>query len=160
MPTEAGEPWVRVGASCAHPGTAHRTSAQTISPEVTSTTVEVTAASFGGALNVPSGLLGRMFFAMQDSFRSSTTIRLQRAELLRSSEFVTAILRSVMLNGTIDFDGPGDRPPDFRDFLLFAAQFGKSSSSPDFDIQFDLDGDGSVGFTDFVILAEAIEAGR
>lgn len=132
--------------------------AQTVTPEVTARSVEVTAASFSGALNVSDGLLGRLFFTIQDSFRSSTTIRLNTAEMLRSSEFVTAVPRSVTLNGVVDFDG--DNFPDFRDFLLFAARFGETTSSPGFDIRFDLDGNGSIGFTDFVILANAIEATR
>ncbi len=139
------------------PGTVF-SAAQTVSPEVTARSVEVTAATFGGALNVSSGLLGRMFFTTQDSFVASTTIRLNTAEMLRSSEFVSAIPRSVTLNGVVDFDG--DNVPDFRDFLLFAARFGETTSSPDFDIRFDLDGDGSIGFTDFLILSNAIEATR
>jgi hypothetical protein len=139
------------------PGTVF-TSAQTVEPEVTAKSVEVTAATFGGALNVSDGLLGRVFFTMLDSFTASTTIRLNTAEMLRSSEFVTAVPRSVTLNGVVDFDG--NNVPDFRDFLLFAARFGETTSSVDFDIRFDLDGDGSIGFGDFVILANAIQVTR
>ena len=133
-------------------------SAQTVTPEITSRSVEVAAATFGGALNVTEGLLGRLFFTVLDSFRSTTTIRLNTAEMLRSSEFVTAVPRSVTLNGVVDFDG--NNVPDFRDFLLFASHFGETTSSPNFDIRFDLDGNGAVGFTDFVILANAIEVSR
>ncbi|MBE85274.1 MAG: hypothetical protein CME21_22180 [Gemmatimonadetes bacterium] len=132
--------------------------AQTVKPEVTARSVEVTAATFGGALTVTEGLLGRVFFTTQDSFVSSTTINLITAEMLRSSEFVTAVPRSVTLNGAVDFDG--NRIADFRDFLLFAARFGETTSSPNFDTQFDLDGNGSIGFSDFLILVNAIEAGR
>jgi hypothetical protein len=140
------------------PGTVFST-VQTVTPEVTARSVEVTSASFGGALNVSSGLLGRVFFTVLDSFRSTTTIRLNTAEMLRSSEFVTAVPRQVTLNGVVDFDG--NNVPDFRDFLLFASHFGESiSNSPNFDIRFDLDGDGAVGFPDFLILANAIEATR
>ena len=140
------------------PGTVFST-VQTVTPEVTARSVEVTSASFGGALNVSSGLLGRVFFTVLDSFRSTTTIRLNTAEMLRSSEFVTAVPRQVTLNGVVDFDG--NNVPDFRDFLLFASHFGESiSNSPNFDIRFDLDGDGTVGFPDFLILANAIEATR
>jgi hypothetical protein len=133
-------------------------SVQTITPEVTARTAEVTAATFGGALNISNGLLGRVFFTVLDSFRSSTTIRLNTAEMLRSSEFVTAIPRSITLNGVVDFDG--NNVPDFRDFLLFASHFGETLGSVNFDIKFDLDGDGLVGFTDFLILANAIEVSR
>lgn len=129
---------------------------QTIAPEITVRSVEVTAATFGGALNITDGLLGRVFFTVLDSFTASTVIRLNTAELLRSSEFVTAVPRSVTLNGAIDFDG--NNIPDFRDFLLFASHFGETLTSPNFDIRFDLDG--RVGFTDFIILAAAIEATR
>ena len=80
------------------PGTVFST-VQTVTPEVTARSVEVTAASFGGALNVSSGLLGRVFFIVLDSFHSTTTIRLNTAEMLRSSEFVTAVPRQVTLNG-------------------------------------------------------------
>ena len=133
-------------------------SVQTITPEVTARTAEVTAATFGGALNISSGLLGRVFFTVLESFRSSTTIRLNTAEMLRSSEFVTAIPRSITLNGVVDFDG--NNVPDFRDFLLFASHFGETLGAVNFDIKFDLDGDGLVGFTDFLILANAIEVSR
>ena len=133
-------------------------SAQTVTPDITNRSVDVTAATFGGALNISDGLLGRLYFTTLDSFTSSTTIRLNTAEMLRSSEFVTAVPRSVTLNGVVDFDG--NNIPNFRDFLLFAARFGETTSSPDFDIRFDLDGDGSIGFTDFLILANAIEATR
>jgi hypothetical protein len=117
-------------------------SVQTITPEVIARTAEVTAATFGGALNISNGLLGRVFFTVLDSFRSSTTIRLNTAEMLRSSEFVMAIPRSITLNGVVDFDG--NNVPDFRDFLLFASHFGETLGSLNFDIKFDLDGDGLV----------------
>ena len=139
------------------PGTVF-SSVQTVTPAVTARSVEVTAATFGGALNVTSGLLGRMFFTVLDSFRSTTTIRLNTAEMLRSSEFVTAVPRQITLNGVVDFDG--NNIPDFRDFLLFASHFGEAVGSPNFDIRFDLDGDGAVGFPDFLILANAIELSR
>jgi len=139
------------------PGSVFPTS-QTVTPAITSTSVEVTAATFGTALNVTDGLLARMFFTVQDSFTSSTTIRLTTAEMLRSNEFVTAVPRSITLNGIVDFDG--NNIPNFRDFLLFAARFGETSASPNFDIRFDLDGDGAIGFTDFLILANAIEVSQ
>jgi hypothetical protein len=51
-----------------------------------------------------------------------------------------------------DFDGGGD--VGFNDFLLFVAQFGKTSADVDFDATFDLDADGAVGFLDFLRFAE------
>ena len=53
-----------------------------------------------------------------------------------------------------DFDADGD--VDFSDFLLFAAQYGKTVGRFDKpDAAFDLDVDGEVGFGDFLILAAA-----
>lgn len=139
------------------PGTVF-SSAQTVSPNLRSQSVEVTAATFGNALNVTSGLLGRIFFTTLDSFRTSTTVRMVTAEMLRSSEFVTAVPRTVTLNGAVDFNG--DNVPNFRDFLLFAARFGETVNSPNFNTLFDLDGDGTIGLGDFLILANAIEVAR
>ncbi len=50
--------------------------------------------------------------------------------------------------GTADFDGDGS--VGFSDFLVFAAQFGKTSADAGFDPRFDLNSDGMVGFTDFL----------
>ena len=49
---------------------------------------------------------------------------------------------------TGDFDGNG--AVEFQDFLLFVAQFGKSSSDDGFDARMDLDGNGAVDFQDFL----------
>lgn len=49
---------------------------------------------------------------------------------------------------TGDFDGNG--AVEFQDFLLFVAQFGKSSSDDGFDARMDLDGNGTVEFQDFL----------
>ena len=49
---------------------------------------------------------------------------------------------------TGDFDGNG--AVEFPDFLLFVAQFGKSSSDDGFDARMDLDGNGAVDFQDFL----------
>jgi hypothetical protein len=47
-----------------------------------------------------------------------------------------------------DFDSSGE--VDFTDFLLFVAQFGKSSSDDGFDTRMDLDSNGKIDFTDFL----------
>ncbi len=47
-----------------------------------------------------------------------------------------------------DFDSSGE--VDFTDFLLFVAQFGKSSSDEGFDARMDLDSNGTIDFTDFL----------
>ncbi len=56
-----------------------------------------------------------------------------------------------MLTG--DFDGNGE--VSFPDFLLFVAQFGKSSSDDGFDARMDLDGNGAVEFPDFLLFVAA-----
>lgn len=52
-----------------------------------------------------------------------------------------------------DFDSSGE--VDFTDFLLFVAQFGKSSSDDGFDTRMDLDGNGEVQFPDFLLFVAA-----
>ena len=52
-----------------------------------------------------------------------------------------------------DFDGNG--AVEFPDFLLFVAQFGKSSSDDGFDARMDLDGSGAVEFPDFLLFVAA-----
>jgi hypothetical protein len=54
---------------------------------------------------------------------------------------------------TGDFDGNG--AVEFPDFLLFVAQFGKSSSDDGFDARMDLDGNGAVEFPDFLLFVAA-----
>ena len=49
----------------------------------------------------------------------------------------------------VDFDSNG--AVGFTDFLIFAAQYGKTGP----DMKFDLDRDGQVGFVDFLLLAQA-----
>ena len=56
-----------------------------------------------------------------------------------------------MLTG--DFDGNG--AVEFPDFLLFVAQFGKSSSDDGFNARMDLDGNGTVEFPDFLLFVAA-----
>ena len=132
------------------------TSVQTLLPDTTASAVEVTAATFSGPTNLPSGLLGRVVFQTLETFSGSTVIRMSYAEILRGGEFIRSGPFSVSLNSVIDFDGNGRT--DFRDFLLFASKFGATSTEPGFDARFDLNGDGLVGFSDFTILAAAIEA--
>jgi hypothetical protein len=55
--------------------------------------------------------------------------------------------------GAADFNG--DRKVDFKDFLLFAVNFGRSQEDPGFDAKYDLDSDGKIGFQDFLRFASA-----
>ena len=50
-------------------------------------------------------------------------------------------------------------PWAFPDFLQFASQFGQNRDEAGFDARFDLDGDGEVGFNDFVIFARSFGKG-
>ena len=50
---------------------------------------------------------------------------------------------------TGDFDGNG--VVNVQDFLIFATQFGKTSSDEGFDARMDMDGDGIIGVGDFLI---------
>lgn len=52
---------------------------------------------------------------------------------------------------TSDFDGDG--AVGFRDFVLFARNFGLSKNDDGFDTRFDLNADGEIGFQDFVAFA-------
>ena len=52
-----------------------------------------------------------------------------------------------------DFDGNG--AVEFPDFLLFVAQFGKSSSDDGFDARMDLDSNGTIDFQDFLSFVAA-----
>ena len=56
-----------------------------------------------------------------------------------------------MLTG--DFDGNGT--VEFPDFLLFVAQFGKSSSDDGFNASMDLDSSGTIDFPDFLLFVAA-----
>lgn len=79
-------------------------------------------------------------------------------------ELVEAILNShdpatVTVSGSITVDGltsllgdfNGDCVVNLADFLLFAAHFGTNDGDPNWDPLFDLDSDGQVGFSDFLI---------
>ena len=54
---------------------------------------------------------------------------------------------------TGDFDGNGT--VEFSDFLLFVAQFGKSSSDDSFNTSMDLDSSGTIDFPDFLLFVAA-----
>ena len=51
-----------------------------------------------------------------------------------------------------DFDG--NKVVNFDDFFLFVDRFGETTSSPNFDADFDLDGSGSITFDDFFIFVD------
>ncbi len=97
--------------------------------------------------------------------RGATDFRIEQrgadvliAESPRDLDLFFAYLEKVQFTSpfALDvFDFDGDLVIGFTDFLAFAAQFGTSSSDPDFDPRFDIDADGMVGFSDFLAFAAA-----
>ena len=124
-------------------------------PSPDSSSIEVTAASFGGKIAGPSAKLGTIRFAASDTFQAGQ-IRLQFARIRRSGEFEgfadPVILEFSKQGGpTADFDGDG--AVGFTDFLQFAGVFGLTRGDAGYDARYDLDGNGMIGFSDFVIFA-------
>lgn len=124
-------------------------------PSPDSSSIEVTAASFGGKIAGPSAKLGTIRFAAADTFQAGR-IRLQFARIRRSGQFEgfadPVILEFSKQGGpTADFDGDG--AVGFTDFLRFAGAFGLSRGDAGYDARYDLDGNGMIGFSDFVIFA-------
>lgn len=48
-----------------------------------------------------------------------------------------------------------DQKVDFQDFILFASHFGSSQNQDQYNAQFDLDNNGNIGFSDFLIFVQA-----
>lgn len=124
-------------------------------PSADSSSVEVTAASFGGKIAQPSANLGTIKFAVADAFQSGQ-IRLSYARIRRSGNFEgfadpVVLEFSKQDRRTADFDGDGT--VGFADFVQFAGAFGLSRGDAGYDARYDLDGNGMIGFSDFVIFA-------
>ena len=124
-------------------------------PSPDSSSIEVTAASFGGKIAGPSAKLGTIRFAASDTFQAGQ-IRLQFARIRRSGQFEgfadPVILEFSKQGGpAADFDGDG--AVGFTDFLQFAGVFGLTRGDAGYDARYDLDGNGMIGFSDFVIFA-------
>ena len=124
-------------------------------PSPDSSSIEVTAASFGGKIAGPSAKLGTIRFAASDTFQAGQ-IRLQFARIRRSGQFEgfadPVILEFSRQGGpAADFDGDG--AVGFTDFLQFAGVFGLTRGDAGYDARYDLDGNGMIGFSDFVIFA-------
>ena len=124
-------------------------------PSPDSSSIEVTAASFGGKIAGPSAKLGTIRFAASDTFQAGQ-IRLQFARIRRSGEFEgfadPVILEFSKQGGpAADFDGDG--AVGFTDFLQFAGVFGLTRGDAGYDARYDLDGNGMIGFSDFLIFA-------
>ncbi len=124
-------------------------------PSADSSSVEVTAASFGGRIAQSTAKLGTIRFAVADAFQSGQ-IRLSYARIRRSGQFeafaAPVVLRFSRQRGPRgDFDGDGT--VGFADFVQFAGAFGLSRGDAGYDAKFDLDGNGMIGFSDFLVFA-------
>ena len=111
--------------------------------------------ALGGQPTADSGLVGSIHFRTTGAF-SGTTLRLVRAELGRGEqrESVTLLDTSVTLQlAALTSDFNGDGMVDFRDFFLFAGQFGASRGDGRYEAKYDLDEDDTIGFGDFLIFA-------
>lgn len=117
--------------------------------------VEIGVAILGETIQTNSSLIGHVTFLSTPAF-STTNIRSSFAELRRKGAegFETIDPKSTVeiIEGCAeDFDGNGEI--DFRDFFLFAENFG--SNIP----LFDLDKDGNVGLGDFLTFIESFVTG-
>ena len=124
-------------------------------PSPDSSSIEVTAASFGGKIAGPSAKLGTIRFAASDTFQAGQ-IRLQFARIRRSGEFegfADPVILEFSKQGGPPADFDGDGAVGFTDFLRFAGAFGLSRGDAGYDARYDLDGNGMIGFSDFVIFA-------
>ena len=124
-------------------------------PSPDSSSIEVTAASFGGKIAGPSAKLGTIRFAASDTFQAGQ-IRLQFARIRRSGEFegfADPVILEFSKQGGPPADFDGDGAVGFTDFLRFAGAFGLSRGDAGHDARYDLDGNGMIGFSDFVIFA-------
>ena len=138
-----------------------------------STFVEIGLASSEGQATVGSGLVGTLRFRTTEAF-SETEIRLAGADLIRGEprEAMTrsvSVVLQVAAPPSPDFDGNG--VVDFPDFVLFAGAFGyregddlparlpvrstqtDSAQAGKYEAKYDLNGDGEIEFSDFVIFA-------
>lgn len=123
------------------------------SPDFSS--IEVTAASFGGKIAGPSAKLGTIRFAASDTFQAGQ-IRLQFARIRRSGQFegfADPVILEFSKQGGPPADFDGDGAVGFTDFLRFAGAFGLSRGDAGYDARYDLDGNGMIGFSDFLIFA-------
>lgn len=122
--------------------------------DTTGATILVTVADTGSVVGANAGFIGKMVFTPETTLREAR-ISLVRGEMLRGGQFLFSGTGSVQVTSSIDFDSSG--LADFRDFLLFAASFGRADGQSGFDGRFDLNANGSVEFGDLVILSGIFE---
>ncbi len=118
--------------------------------------VQIHIASLDSSATVNSGLVGTIRFRTTDGF-SGTTIRLVRAALSRGEQFESMTLAGnvalqVFTAPSPDFDGSGR--VDSEDFLMFIEHFWTSRGDEAYRDRFDLDDNGKIGISDFLILTD------
>ncbi len=117
--------------------------------------IEIGVATLGETIQTDTSLIGTVTFRVAPTFLT-TNITSSFAELRRKGAegFETIDPKSSVeiSEGCVeDFDGSGEI--DFRDFFLFAENFGTNNR------RFDLDEDGTVGLGDFLVFAQRFVTG-
>ena len=139
-----------------NPTTVADDSTSTVLPHNETSFVEINIASLSGAATVNSGLVGTIRFRTTDGF-SGTTIRLVRAALSQGEQFESMTLAGnvalqVFTAPSPDFDGSG--MVDSDDVLMLIEHFGTSRGDEAYRDRFDLDDNGKIGISDFLILTD------
>ena len=111
------------------------------------------------ANRIPSGagVFVYVEFEVLDTAQEGDQTILELVEAILNSEDPATTVRSGSLLVSCDVphiqgDFNGDCVVNFLDFVLFAAHFGSEEGDSNWDPVFDLDNDGRVGFSDFLIL--------
>jgi hypothetical protein len=128
--------------------------ASSLPADTTGASITVTVADTVDVLRTDSGLIGNMVFSPDADLREAS-VSLVRGEMLRRGQFLFSGTGTVRVTSSIDFDDSG--VTDFRDFLLFAAAFGRTDLQPEFDGKFDLNANGTIEFLDLVVLSGIFE---
>jgi hypothetical protein len=125
-------------------------------------TVSFTLASLSG-VTIEQGHVGQISFKALDGFDGETEIVLTNAAIGNSMTFEnvastpnnSVVIRSGRTSAEVpspDFDEDGS--VNFRDFVMFAQQFGSKEGDGMYKSTFDLDSNGEVGFRDFILFAQ------
>ena len=125
-------------------------------------TVSFTLAGLS-AVTIEQGHVGQISFKTLDGFDGETEIILTNAEIGNATTFEnvastpnnSVVIRSGRTSAEIpspDFDEDGS--VNFRDFVMFAQQFGSKEGDGMYKATFDLDSNGEVGFRDFILFAQ------
>ena len=131
---------------------------QTLAPLITQldsviSEAEVTAASFSGSANLPSGLLGTITFTPSQTL-TQTDVVMSEAEIRRGGTFNPFLTPLGIELSRLDADFNNDGLVNFYDFILFAEHFGSQLGDDRYSLEFDLVPDNHINFADFVLFTE------